>query len=173
MRKNNAIKIWVFIMTLLSSSLVSAAQSCSLGDALVTPSSRFTVNSDGTVIDNLTNLMWQRCSAGLAGNNCDVGLLSTTPWLTAVVIAKDSQFAGHTDWRLPNIKELASIVERSCDDPSINTEIFPNTLASEYWSSTPLASFSNQSWQVEFDTGEDTFNLRTTSAAVRIVRDLD
>lgn len=40
------------------------------------------------------------------------------------------------DWRIPNIKELSTIIERACTSPARNTDIFPVTVASVMWSST-------------------------------------
>ena len=93
-------------------------------------------------------------------------------------MAADSHiFAGQSDWRLPNIKELASIVERACDSPAINEFVFPSSPGSFpeaiYWTSSPYAlstTAAGASWIVEFQTGADDFHRVTSSAKIRLVR---
>jgi hypothetical protein len=53
----------------------------------------------------------------------------------AKAINKKGQFF-YSDWRLPQLPELASIAERQCKSPRINLEIFPNTAADFFWSAT-------------------------------------
>jgi hypothetical protein len=59
---------------------------------------RFKDNADGTITDSLTGLMWQK------GEN------ERMDWYAALKACKDMQLAGHNDWRLPNLKELNSIL---------------------------------------------------------------
>ncbi|OOZ38542.1 hypothetical protein BOW53_15155 [Solemya pervernicosa gill symbiont] len=97
---------------------------------LTTPDSRFTDNGDGTVSDELTGLMWKQCSEGLSTTTtaCDTGGSATYGWQSALGQAwtvNGVGFAGNNDWRLPNLKELASIVEQGCHEPSINETLFP------------------------------------------------
>lgn len=69
-----------------------------------TPS--YTNNGDGTITDNITGLMWQQ----------DPGVKKT--WDEAVAGASKFTLGGYTDWRLPTIKELYSLIEFSGKDPS-------------------------------------------------------
>src|SRR5262249_1452937 len=62
-------------------------------------------------------------------------------------------FASFADWRLPNAKELRSIVEERCSNPSINTTVFPNTPSEWFRSSSPYASVGTNMWLVYFDDG--------------------
>jgi hypothetical protein len=62
----------------------------------------FTDNSDGTITDSATGLMWQKSDDG-----------NTYNWKEALSVAKNSSYAGYKDWRIPNIKELQSIVDYS------------------------------------------------------------
>jgi len=63
---------------------------------------QFIDKGDGTIIDNATGLMWKQSDNG-------AGVL----WENALSYAESSQYAGYTDWRLPNAKELQSIIDYS------------------------------------------------------------
>jgi len=82
-------------------------------------------NGDGTISDQGTHLMWQKQDDG-----------TTRTWTAAITYCEGQILAGHTDWRLPTIKELKSIADMTKYDPSINTTYFPGTQSSYYWSST-------------------------------------
>ena len=80
-----------------------------------------------------------------------------------------AHFGGYSDWRLPTINELDSIV--NCDIPSpgptINAAYFPNTVSSFYWSSTTHAGYTSTAWGVYFGYGNDYYDYKssvTTSA---------
>jgi hypothetical protein len=147
---------------------VSAA--CTATVPATTPDSRFSNNDDGTVTDIRTGLVWKRCSEGQAwdGTTC-AGTASTYTWQTALQAGAASAYAGKSDWRLPNIKELDSIVERQCYSPAINSTIFPNTPASVFWSGSPYAG-SYYAWLVHFYYGYDSYDYRSDSFYVRLVR---
>src|SRR5919197_1060292 len=70
----------------------------------------YTDNGDGTITDNDTGLVWEKLS--MDGSVHDVS--NTYTWDNAfsvhVAMLNSTNFAGHTDWRLPNVKELESIV---------------------------------------------------------------
>ncbi|MFQ3247981.1 MAG: hypothetical protein ACI9SP_004640 [Arenicella sp.] len=141
-----------------------------------TPNERFDINDDGlTVRDIETGLTWSRCSLGQTGNECAT-FASLFDFSGALSAAEASTIGGFSDWRLPNIKELMSIVAVNCSSPSINLEVFPNTpsgitSSGVAWSSTPGRSIS-ETWSIRFGLGGETtqysFRFR---AAVRLVRD--
>ncbi|MDA3924209.1 MAG: DUF1566 domain-containing protein [Kiritimatiellae bacterium] len=62
---------------------------------------RFTDNGNGTVVDNLTGLMWFK----------DAGVIPSTNWNDAVSFCSNINFAGYDDWRLPNMHEMESLVD--------------------------------------------------------------
>ena len=155
-----------------------------------TPSADFTVHGDGTVTHNNTSLMWKVCSEEQVWNNnsCTGGEFSVgSVWSQALqrtdALNAGGGYAGYTTWRLPNISELASIVEVQCDFPTINAEIFSNAIASFYWTSTPSPDASQgfghpdipgdeNSWIVVFTDGSEMTQSRFNSARVRLVRDV-
>ncbi|WP_230659841.1 Lcl C-terminal domain-containing protein [Psychrobacter sp. I-STPA10] len=161
---------------LLLSSIVSHAQTCQTTNIeATTPTNRFTTIGvkDGEVKDTVTGLIWQRCSLGQTwqGNNNNnggkcIGSANSYNWQQALTQAK----AIGNGYRLPNIKELSSIVEQQCYDPAINTTIFPNTASSDYWSSSPVANSSSHAWDVDFNNGHDNYSYKNNSSYVRAVR---
>ena len=150
-----------------------AAQTCNSEAEIPssTPDSRFTDHGNGTVTDTLTGLMWAHCVAGLSGAGCTTGTASTHTWQGALDLADADAHAGYTDWRLPNIQELSSIVEQRCLSPAINLAVFPNTPASVVWSASPSAFNSNSAWFVNFVIGDSGDSGRGGSFfGVRLVR---
>jgi len=65
----------------------------------------FKDNGDGTITDLYTGLVWVKDAAGPGGNNGE-----PLSWKKAVEFANNLEFAGYDDWRLPNFKELQSII---------------------------------------------------------------
>lgn len=147
-----------------------AQQICKDNVIKTTPTSRFTVNADdGVVIDNKTRLIWKRCAQGQSGSSCS-GDASLVNWPDALAQANNESFAGHDDWRLPNYKELESIIERACFRPSINSVVFPNTPNFRFWSSTPVSDISSRSFDFNFTAGEAAEVNRNFPHNVRLVR---
>jgi hypothetical protein len=141
-----------------------------------TPNTQFKINADGTVLDKKTGLMWKRCKeAPIGGMACNKILYTT--WGAALRMAADSVFAGYTDWRLPNVKELQSLVEESCAIPAINLAVFPKVYNGRnndaVWSSSPAKS-GYGAWHVHFLDGSsgygDDHDCNNCMYAVWLVR---
>jgi len=154
-----------------------AAQVCNSSMKLVAPDSRYSDNNDGTITDNFTGLMWKQCTEGLSGSGCSTGIATSLTWQGALQIPATLNttggFAGYSDWRLPNIKELASLVEESCYRPAININIFPDAISLGYWSSSANADSSSVAWVINFRDGADSagsYNLRHYYGYARLVR---
>jgi len=152
-------------------SFTEAAQTChSYWPKPSTPINRFTENGDGTVTDTVTKLIWKRCSEGLSGDSCEKGEPSIFTWQEAQKAAAESRSAGKSNWRLPDIKELNSIIERQCTMPAINEIVFPATPTMAFWSSSPYAGNSAYAWNVYFPYGISDGNSKNYRFFVRLVR---
>jgi hypothetical protein len=142
-----------------------------------TPTSSFSVSADGTVLAPRRKLMWMRCLVGQTlTNGVCTGTASLFTWADALNAAKAQTFAGHNDWRVPNVKELLSIVEDRCSAPGLNADLFPIS-GFLVWSSTPkaqaaiLADELVEAWQVN-DSGLVSRNYPNQPLSILLVRDM-
>ena len=93
-------------------------------------------------------------------------------WDALVNGANNNKLCGYEDWRVPNINELAGIADLSRYDPAIDTNYFPNTKSSTYWSASPKASNYDEACEVYFNSGSDScsYSDRDEESYVRLVR---
>jgi hypothetical protein len=130
-----------------------------LSDSVSTATGGYTDNGDGTVTDTSTSLTWQKASS------------SGKTWEQALAYCENLQLGGYTDWRLPTIKELQSLVNYyNRYSPAINTAYFPDTDSSFYRSSTTSASSTGDAWGVHFGDGHGNYGDKSNSLYVRAVR---
>jgi curved DNA-binding protein CbpA len=150
---------------------------------------RYRDNGDGTVKDLETNLEWMRCSLGqdLTSPTC-VGEAQKYSWNdTTLTVGQRFEFAGHSNWRVPTIDELKTLVycssgqpqtwnntgapcEGSYEVPTIKSEVFPNTPRDWFWSSTSYTDYSNYSSYVYFYNGYSLNSFKNGYRNVRLVR---
>lgn len=138
-----------------------------------TPTGDLIDNGDGTVTHTKTGLMWKQCSEGQSGAACATGTAREMTWKFALQAASTSVFAGHDDWRLPNIRELASIRELCGYNPSINLARFPATRAGifdSYWTASSYVLIPDQAWRISFAYGETFQYIKSAIGHVRLVR---
>ncbi|MCG8427505.1 MAG: DUF1566 domain-containing protein [Chromatiales bacterium] len=130
---------------------------------------RYSDNGDGTVTDSYTGLTWMRCSLGQTwdGTTCTGTPVSYTG---SAALELASGFAGHSDWRLPSMYELQSIVDYTTYDPSIDSILFPNTPPYTYWSDTSHSIWSGELWRLLFDFGSSYWGSYNAVSSVRLVR---
>lgn len=133
------------------------------------PDPRFTDNGDGTVTDNLTGLIWLQ----------DANRGGAMTWAAAVSYCNsladdgsaltDGSVAG--DWRLPNEKELLSLVDFSQDSPALPAgHAFTGVQALAYWSSTTNAGLPTNAWALYMASGYTLFTVKTNTNYVWPVR---
>jgi len=116
------------------------------------------------VIDNATGLTW--AADGNEGGCRSGGAAS---WASHLTYLATLDFAGFTDWRMPNIFELFSIIDMSAFNPAVNA-LFTNTKTSYYWSSTAESDFTTWAWRIYFILGNIDQNDKTASHYLRAVR---
>lgn len=140
------------------------------------PASDYVDHGNGTVTHMPNGLMWQRCAKGQTwtGYSCN-GMLGIYGWLQARSFTDN--FAGQADWRLPTQEELLSLVDYTTDSPSLNSGVFPNTdmypktLTSKFWSASDGAFAQNYGWGVDFSYGQGSYYKADGAYGVRLVRD--
>jgi len=148
--------------------VTARAQTCNSHIPVVAADSRYEILAgEAEVRDIRTGLVWQRCSLGQSWNagRCN-GTASTVTWQGALQAAR----ATGQVWRLPDIKELQSLVEEACQVPAINTVLFPGTVNDWYWSSSPVVAYPAFAWLVHFGSGNSYGDAKSGERLVRLVR---
>jgi hypothetical protein len=175
------------------------------GDVRAGATLSFTDNGDGTITDNNTGLMWEKKDDQAGGihnrRNLYTWGMDSTPYTmngTMVTAFLDtlndvggggaSCFAGHCDWRIPNLRELQSLINyesyRPAVDTAFNTGCALNctvdgaggtamcscTEEGSYWSSTTFRHQPNIAYAVFFEDGRWFSGFKSLSAPVRAVR---
>jgi len=147
----------------------AAGDDGSLQKGVAWPNPRFTDNGDGTVTDNLTGLIW------LKNANC----FDTQIWTDALAAANtlNTGECGLTDgsaegaWRLPNIKELQSLVDYGQYEPPLPSgHPFSGVQSSYYWSSSTYADSANNAWSLYLNFGSVGLDVKPINYFVWPVR---
>ncbi|MFT2091692.1 DUF1566 domain-containing protein [Paraglaciecola sp. 2405UD69-4] len=152
----------------------AAAQTCLSDFDSSSQDTEFVDNDDGTATDSDLGLIWMRCSIGQTWENetCTGDGLELT-WQEALQVAHGYEYAESLGWRLPNMKELASLAERSCVRPAINEVFFPNTYSDDYWTSTPSVVDPQRAWVIAFFNSSNALKDKNLTVFTRLVRTAD
>ncbi len=133
---------------------------------------RFEISEDGQeVLDTRTQLIWRRCSEGMIWQNG--GCQGTaTYWMWHEALALSAREARETGkpWRVPNIKELFSIIDPAQSAMAIDLQVFPATPNSQFWTSSHYMQDTFFAWIVHFWYGSTYFTYLEDLSAVRLVR---
>jgi hypothetical protein len=121
------------------------------------PIGQYTVTSD-TVYDTKTKLTWQRAVAS-----------SAMTWANAKSYCTALNLGG-SGWRLPSMKELQTIVDKTRSNPAIDPTAFPSTPSDYFWSSSPVAGYADGVWSVDFLSGDSLNFVVGDALRVRCVR---
>jgi hypothetical protein len=123
-------------------------------------------DGDGTVTDQATGLMWQK----------DISEYSNyMTWEKALAYCESLSLGGYSDWRMPTVKELRSMVNYSLFYPAVDTTFFPEKSSrywSSHWTSTTVVNNTGAAWIIGFlgyDYGSGSIDKRSSSY-VRAVR---
>lgn len=152
----------------------------------------YSILSRGLVKDNSTGLFWARCPLALNNKpvydfNCNSTFKSYT-WFEAVDACQNLVHEGRSDWRLPNIKELTSIMQHrhysefeNCSQ--INDDVFPGIIKEgdcfnffseiHYWSSTPHKKYTKEDkawWFVDYKYGNIGFSSEKNAFSGEVIK---
>jgi len=122
----------------------------------------FIDNGDGTISDVSTGLQWIK--------QPELIIPEAMNWSIAKAKCEKLKYAGHSDWRLPSIKELISIVDYGRHDPAVDTTFFPSIQSKRYWSGSSYAPHSVYAWRVSFVVGDVYFGNKDNTYGVLPVR---
>ena len=157
------------------------------------PARSYTSLGGGTMVrDNVTGLIWEVkeahdgsadyanphdadntytwCDTNPDTNGGNQGTCGTNDTEDFIGALNSTSFGGYSDWRMPTIKELKTMVDRTRINPAVSSTVFPDTVSSSYWSSTTYASNASIAWHVYFSYGYDSNYGKSSSYYVRAVR---
>jgi hypothetical protein len=172
-------------LNLLLPAAEPANPGCDALQAGTTAAARFRIGADGTVTDLSTGLTWQRCPVGtvlddggtpglLEDDHCRPAGAQTFSWLGARLVVQRINAEGgrarFTDWRVPDLWELASIVTACGAGPAIHRLVFPDTPRSAFLSATLDEPGRGRAWVVDFLSGGETLLPKVTTLHLRLVR---
>lgn len=163
--------ILIFVFTLLIQSYAYSEATCPSALPETSDSDEFDTSIDGEAYHTASGLVFMRCSLGQTwtGSSC-TGEAQTFTWQEALAISQETTFNDSNNWRLPNVKELAVMLELACVRPSVNEEVFVNTQSDDYWTSTPVILESGMIWAISFANGSNVNKSPNSSLYVRLVR---
>jgi len=147
--------------------------------SITSPTAHATYTNDRITFDHVTGLTWKSCAEGLSGATCASGSATSftlnpdtaTPACLALNSANGGAgYAGQTNWRLPTILELSTIINYNpVSFAKIDAASFPNTGTNVYWSSTSYAFSALTAWSLDFFVGTMSNTAKTSGARVRCV----
>ena len=124
------------------------------------------------VKDNITGMIWEvKTNDNTVHNRNDKYTWNNAQGDFIAQLNSGGGYCGKHDWRLPTVKELSYLTDSGHNEPAINRDYFPQTISSDYWSSTDRVLNSSNAWVVGFFTGEvDNYNKESNRYYVRAVR---
>jgi hypothetical protein len=133
-----------------------------------TNTGQYAISTDNEMItDTITGLVWQR---GVSAGRPGCALSPNCTWVEASAYCDGLVLSGFTDWRLPSMAELRTIVDFTRVSPAIDLGMFPDTASSWFWTSSPYAGPAGQAWAITFADGLLGNTAVTGTFRVRCVR---
>lgn len=177
-------RIKIVILTLIGFAFtfgVNAEQTCSDAGRKTMPNERYVVFGDEYFVrDRVSGLEWTRCAIGqswdAAAKQCQESRKKQVKsWFSYQDALKEveryKKLTNNANWRLPTINELLTTIEHKCQQPAINTAIFPNAPSWRFWSATSMMGNDNYAWVVDFTDGTSSTILKTVASYyIRLVK---
>ena len=142
------------------------------------PNPRFTDNGNGAVTDNLTKLIWLKSANAFGKRTWEQALSDANTLSSGSAGLTDGSVAG--DWRLPNVKELQSLIDFAYFNPALSSasgtskwtsgDAFIGVRSNYYWSSTTYSSGTGGAWHVGLAGGNVGYGRKTDTGYVWPVR---
>ena len=132
------------------------ALAASFGQARA-PINRFTIDVE-TVTDTKTGLVWQKVVSG------------QFEWNTAGLNCGEVEYGGYTDWRMPTVMELQTLIDETVLSPAVDLTVFEGTIGAPYWSATPALGNPADARYVNFATGATDSGPKSDLNFMRCVR---
>lgn len=132
------------------------------------------VPGEPVVADIINDLAWQGCGAGQAGNGSScTGVADVKTWSGALSYCESLSWGGETDWRLPNVLELSSLIDDR-HQPAAIDPAFPGTPTDHRWlTSSSYAGSPTDNWLIDFGTARVDRDAKALAGYVRCVRYAD
>jgi len=128
------------------------------------PSPRFTVGTNDAVncvTDNLTGLVWAR----------NAYMTVKLGWTSAIAYCEGLNYGGYTDWRLPNIREMQSLIDYGRYNPALPAgHPFISVQLGGYWTSSSGTGSPSNGWKVQIPNGNVNYETKTATGYVWPVR---
>ncbi|WP_437683266.1 DUF1566 domain-containing protein [Sorangium sp. So ce131] len=131
---------------------------CVAGEVMAPPELS-AADGDPRVLDTTTGLVWQRNVTGIG-----------YAWSEALARCEALELAGKDDWRLPNAKELLSLIDDRRSGPALDEGIFSGAPSGVFWSSTPALGSADAAITVNFSNGASLSGSVRDPRLVRCVR---
>lgn len=167
--------VFTLLMAWLVAPVVAQEQKCDTSKPATAPMSHFKVGPEGALIDVKSQKSWLRCAVGMSwdGSSC-TGQSLTYTWSGALEVVNEfntSKVGGRSNWRLPKVEELNSIIEKRCFKPAINLEAFPFSPEAGFWSDSSVEGVQPRVWIVHFLHGQQYIANKQQSWRIRLIAD--
>lgn len=138
------------------------------------------------VLDNVTGLLWEKKSTDNGIHDKDLsykwgGITAAgynhpnregpyyDDWDVLVNGSNTENFCGKSNWKIPSVNELSSIIHHGVSIPSIESDYFPNGIATWYWTSAAYIIDNSDAWNIYFGEGNINAAVRHVTLKVRLV----
>ncbi len=167
--------VFTLLMVGLMVPVVAQGQKCDASKPATAPLSHFKVGPESALIDIKSQKNWLRCVVGMRwnGSHC-TGQSLTYTWSGALEMVNEfnaNKVGGRSNWRLPKVEELNSIVEKRCFKPAINLEAFPYSPEAGFWTDSSVEGVQPRVWIVHFLHGQQYIANKQQRWRIRLIAD--